>query len=63
VERLREQAGLLRPAAGPGRRVVPTGPRGEVVAAPRGHRPARVTSAGALVVWRPNRRGLFGPSR
>lgn len=53
VERLQEQAELLRAMADPGRRVFAAGPAGEVVAVPRGHRPARVTSTGALVVWRP----------
>ncbi len=54
VERLREQLDLLRTMADPGRRVFAAGTQGEVVAVPRGHRPARVTSTGALVVWRPN---------
>jgi len=53
VERLEEQVELLRTLADPGRRVFTAGPQGEVVALPRGHRPARVTSTGALVVWRP----------
>lgn len=56
VERMREQVELLRSAAEPGRRVFTAGPQGEVVAVPRGHRPARVTAGGALVVWRPPRR-------
>lgn len=54
VERLREQVELLRTMVDPGRRVFAAGIRGEVVAVPRGHRPARVTSTGALVVWRPS---------
>lgn len=53
VERLEEQVELLRAMADPGRRVFTAGPQGEVVALPRGHRPARVTRSGALVVWRP----------
>ncbi|MBX9244329.1 helix-turn-helix transcriptional regulator [Actinotalea ferrariae] len=57
VERLTEQVELLRSMADPGRRVFAAGPQGEVVAVPRGHRPARVTSSGALVVWRPQHRG------
>ncbi|WP_307844664.1 heat shock protein transcriptional repressor HspR [Actinotalea solisilvae] len=57
VERLAEQVELLRSMADPGRRVFAAGPQGEVVAVPRGHRPARVTSSGALVVWRPQHRG------
>jgi MerR family transcriptional regulator, heat shock protein HspR len=56
VTRLRRQVEALRAAADPGHRVFTAGPRGEVVAVPRGHRPARVTSSGALVVWRPTRR-------
>src|SRR5690606_4839088 len=51
VRRLHEQVEMLRSAADPGRRVFAAGPQGEVVAVPRGHRPARVTSSGALVVW------------
>ncbi|WP_225752729.1 heat shock protein transcriptional repressor HspR [Actinotalea sp. Marseille-Q4924] len=54
VERLRQQVDLLRSVADPGRRVFAAGPEGEVVAVPRGHRPARITSTGALVVWRPS---------
>ncbi|HMO10497.1 MAG TPA: helix-turn-helix transcriptional regulator [Actinotalea sp.] len=54
VERLRAQVEALRHAAEPGRRVFAAGPAGDVVAVPRGHRPARVTG-GALVVWRPTR--------
>lgn len=54
VERLQEQVDLLRAVADPGRRVFAAGPQGEVVAVPRGHRPARITSTGALVVWRPS---------
>ena len=54
VERLEQQVELLRSMADPGRRVFAAGPQGEVVAVPRGHRPARVTSSGALVVWRPS---------
>src|SRR5690554_1628502 len=53
VRRLGEQVEMLRAMADPGHRVFAAGPQGEVVAVPRGHRPARVTSAGALVVWRP----------
>ena len=53
VQRLEEQVDLLRSMADPGRRVFTAGPAGEVVAVPRGHRPARVTRSGALVVWRP----------
>lgn len=53
VDRLEQQVELLRSMADPGRRVFTAGPQGEVVAVPRGHRPARVTSTGALVVWRP----------
>lgn len=57
VERLQQQAEILRSMADPGRRVFAAGPAGEVVAVPRGHRPARVTSTGALVVWRPGGHG------
>ena len=53
VERLREQLEMLRTMVDPGRRVFAAGTQGEVVALPRGHRPARVTRTGALVVWRP----------
>lgn len=55
VDRLRDEIDTLRHAADPGRRVFTAGPEGDVVAVPRGHRPARVTSTGALVVWRPHR--------
>ncbi len=55
VERLRAEVEVLSHAADPGRRVFTAGPQGDVVAVPRGHRPARVTSTGALVVWRPAR--------
>jgi MerR family transcriptional regulator/heat shock protein HspR len=55
VERLRSEVEALRHVAEPGRRVFTAGPGGDVVAVPRGHRPARVTSAGALVIWRPHR--------
>ena len=54
VERLEQQVELLRSMADPGRRVFTAGPQGEVIAVPRGHRPARVTRSGALVVWRPS---------
>lgn len=56
VERLSEQVETLRAMADPGHRVFAAGPEGDVVAVPRGHRPARVTSTGALVVWRPSGR-------
>ncbi|MBC7291435.1 MAG: helix-turn-helix transcriptional regulator [Actinotalea sp.] len=56
VERLQQQVDLLRAVADPGHRVFAAGPQGEVVAVPRGHRPARITSTGALVVWRPSAR-------
>jgi len=55
VDRLTEQLELLRSVADPGRRVFAAGPQGDVVAVPRGSRPARVTRSGALVVWRPPR--------
>ncbi len=55
VARLRDEIEQLQHAADPGRRVFAAGPEGEVVAVPRGHRPARVTSSGALVIWRPAR--------
>ncbi|MDO8106295.1 helix-turn-helix transcriptional regulator [Isoptericola sp. b441] len=55
VERLQAEVDALRHAADPGRRVFAAGPEGEVIAVPRGHRPARLTSSGALVVWRPHR--------
>ncbi|KGM13179.1 heat shock protein transcriptional repressor HspR [Cellulomonas bogoriensis] len=58
VRRLREQVEQLRPAADPGHRVFAAGPAGDVVAVPRGHRPARVSSTRTLVLWRP-----FPPSR
>jgi len=56
VERLQQQVDALRAMAEPGHRIFAAGPQGDVVAVPRGHRPARVTSSGALVVWRPQRR-------
>lgn len=56
VERLRYQVETLRAMADPGSRIFAAGPQGEVVAVPRGHRPARMTTSGALVVWRPQRR-------
>jgi MerR family transcriptional regulator/heat shock protein HspR len=55
VRRLEAQVEALRAAAEPGHRVFAAGPQGEVVAVPRGHRPARVTGSGALVIWRPPR--------
>lgn len=55
VRRLEDQVDALRAAAEPGHRVFAAGPQGEVVAVPRGHRPARVTGSGALVIWRPPR--------
>ncbi len=55
VERLSQQVEALRMLADPGRRVFTAGPEGEVVVVPRGHRPARVSASGALVVWRPSR--------
>ena len=54
VESLEAQVETLRSMADPGRRVFTAGPQGDVVAVPRGHRPARVTRSGALVVWRPS---------
>lgn len=53
VARLEQQLEMLRSLVDPGRRVFAAGPQGEVVAVPRGRRAARVTAAGALVVWRP----------
>jgi MerR family transcriptional regulator/heat shock protein HspR len=53
VERLSRQVEALRAFVDPGHRVFTAGPQGEVVAMPRGRRPARVTGSGALVVWRP----------
>lgn len=53
VERLRAQVEALRALAEPGRRVFTAGPGGDVVAVPRGRRPARTTASGALVLWRP----------
>jgi MerR family transcriptional regulator/heat shock protein HspR len=38
------------------RRVFAAGPGGDIVAMPRGRRPARVAPSTALVVWRPPRR-------
>ena len=55
VRLLEMQVEALRAAAEPGHRVFAAGPQGEVVAVPRGHRPARVTGSGALVIWRPPR--------
>jgi MerR family transcriptional regulator, heat shock protein HspR len=55
VVRLAEQVEALRAFADPGRRIFAAGPQGEVVAVPRGHRPARVSASGALVIWRPPR--------
>lgn len=55
VRLLEAQVEALRAAAEPGHRVFAAGPQGEVVAVPRGHRPARVTGSGALVIWRPPR--------
>lgn len=56
VDRLRRQVELLRSVAEPGGRVFAAGRDGDVVAVPRGHRPARVTRSSALVLWRPQRR-------
>ncbi|HEY5514692.1 MAG TPA: helix-turn-helix transcriptional regulator [Pengzhenrongella sp.] len=53
VERLRAQVEILRALAEPGRRVFTAGPGGDVVAVPRGRRPARTTTPGVLVLWRP----------
>lgn len=53
VRRLRAQVEALRALAEPGHRVFTAGPQGDVVAVPRGRRPDRVTSGGALVLWRP----------
>ena len=53
VDRLRRQVQELEAMAYPGRRIFAAGPQGDVVAVPRGSRPARVTGAGALGVWRP----------
>ncbi len=55
VRRLEVEVETLRAAAEPGHRVFAAGPQGDVVAVPRGHRPARVTGSGALVIWRPSR--------
>ncbi|NLE72874.1 MAG: helix-turn-helix transcriptional regulator [Actinomycetales bacterium] len=55
VRRLEAQVEALRAMAEPGHRVFAAGPEGDVVALPRGHRPARVTTGGALVIWRPPR--------
>lgn len=55
VERLAAQVDALRAVAEPGRRVFAAGPQGDVVAVPRGSRPARVSRSGALVLWRPQR--------
>lgn len=55
VRLLEAQVEALRAAAEPGHRVFAAGPQGDVVAVPRGHRPARVTGSGALVIWRPPR--------
>jgi MerR family transcriptional regulator/heat shock protein HspR len=55
VERLNQQVEALRTLVDPGRRVFAAGPQGEVVAVPRGHRPTRISSGGALVIWRPPR--------
>ena len=55
VRRLEAQVEAMRAAADPGHRVFAAGPQGDVVAVPRGHRPARVTGSGALVIWRPPR--------
>nr|WP_182114327.1 MULTISPECIES: helix-turn-helix transcriptional regulator [unclassified Actinotalea] len=56
VERLTAQVEALRARAEPGHRIFAAGPQGDVVAVPRGHRPARVTTNGALVVWSPSSR-------
>jgi MerR family transcriptional regulator/heat shock protein HspR len=55
VRRLQEQVERLRAIAEPGRRVFTAGPEGEVVAVPRGRRPQRTVTGGALVLWRPPR--------
>jgi MerR family transcriptional regulator/heat shock protein HspR len=56
-EKVQELAGELEQARArveAGRRVFAAGPGGDIVAYPRGHRPARLVSAStALVVWRP----------
>ncbi|RYV50959.1 heat shock protein transcriptional repressor HspR [Pengzhenrongella frigida] len=56
VHRLRNQVEILRALAEPGHRVFTAGPGGEVVAVPRGRRPARTTAPGTLVLWRPTPR-------
>jgi MerR family transcriptional regulator, heat shock protein HspR len=53
VQRLRAHVEALRALVEPGRRVFSAGPGGDVVAVPRGRRPARTTAPGALVLWRP----------
>jgi len=56
VQRLRAHVEALRALVEPGRRVFSAGPGGDVVAVPRGWRPARTTTSGALVLWRPTPR-------
>lgn len=53
VERLEREVEVLRSMAEPGRRVFTAGPAGDVVAVPRGRRPARNPQSAALVLWRP----------
>jgi MerR family transcriptional regulator/heat shock protein HspR len=53
VQRLRAHVEALRALVEPGRRVFSAGPGGDVVAVPRGRRPARTNTPGALVLWRP----------
>lgn len=54
-ERLEEENLRLRAGHGAGRRVFTADTAGDVVAVPLGTRLRRAESAGALVVWRPQR--------
>lgn len=53
VEALTEELAEVRERLAQGRRVFAAGPGGDIVAVPRGQRPARLTPSTALVVWRP----------
>ena len=55
TERLEEENLRLRAGHGAGRRVFTADTAGDVVAVPLGTRLRRAESAGALVVWRPQR--------
>jgi MerR family transcriptional regulator/heat shock protein HspR len=53
LDALREELAEARQQLAVGRRVFAAGPGGDIVAVPRGQRPARLAPSTALVVWRP----------